>query len=121
MAKNHRVIELEEVVVKFAGDSGDGMQLTGTQFSDTAAFIGNDLSIGRFAMVGMGSLITKDVDDFHLVIGHPAKPVGCVCRCGHLVLRFNEIEGPVADVKCPACGLPYGIDGQTVVELDPPT
>ena len=44
MAKNHRVIELEEVVVKFAGDSGDGMQLTGTQFSDTAAFIGNDLS-----------------------------------------------------------------------------
>ncbi len=44
MAKNHRVIELEEVVVKFAGDSGDGMQLTGTQFSDTSAFIGNDLS-----------------------------------------------------------------------------
>lgn len=44
MAKNHRVIELEEVVVKFAGDSGDGMQLTGNQFSDTSAFIGNDLS-----------------------------------------------------------------------------
>jgi len=44
MAKNHRVIELDEVVVKFAGDSGDGMQLTGTQFSDTSAFIGNDLS-----------------------------------------------------------------------------
>ncbi len=44
MEKNHRVIELDEVVVKFAGDSGDGMQLTGTQFSDTSAFIGNDLS-----------------------------------------------------------------------------
>jgi len=44
MTKNHRVIELEEVVVKFAGDSGDGMQLTGTQFSDTSAFFGNDLS-----------------------------------------------------------------------------
>jgi len=44
MAKNHRVIELDEVVVKFAGDSGDGMQLTGTQFSDTSAFVGNDLS-----------------------------------------------------------------------------
>jgi 2-oxoglutarate ferredoxin oxidoreductase subunit alpha len=44
MAKKHRVIELEEVVVKFAGDSGDGMQLTGSQFSDTSAFIGNDLS-----------------------------------------------------------------------------
>jgi 2-oxoglutarate ferredoxin oxidoreductase subunit alpha len=44
MAKNPKIIELEEVVVKFAGDSGDGMQLTGSQFSDTSAFIGNDLS-----------------------------------------------------------------------------
>ncbi len=44
MAKNHKVIELDQVVVKFAGDSGDGMQLTGNQFSDTSAFIGNDLS-----------------------------------------------------------------------------
>ncbi len=44
MARNPKVIELEEVVVKFAGDSGDGMQFTGSQFSDTSAFIGNDLS-----------------------------------------------------------------------------
>jgi 2-oxoglutarate ferredoxin oxidoreductase subunit alpha len=39
-----KIIELEEVVVKFAGDSGDGMQMTGTQFSDTSAFAGNDLA-----------------------------------------------------------------------------
>ena len=38
------VEEIDQVVIKFAGDSGDGMQLTGTQFSDTAAFIGNDLA-----------------------------------------------------------------------------
>ena len=44
MVKKPKVIELEEVVVKFAGDSGDGMQLTGSQFSDTSAFVGNDLS-----------------------------------------------------------------------------
>ena len=44
MAKNPKVIQLEEVVVKFAGDSGDGMQLTGSQFSDSSAFVGNDLS-----------------------------------------------------------------------------
>ncbi|MBL7112012.1 MAG: 2-oxoacid:acceptor oxidoreductase subunit alpha [Bacteroidales bacterium] len=44
MSKNPKVIELEDVVVKFAGDSGDGMQLTGLQFSDTSAFIGHDLS-----------------------------------------------------------------------------
>ena len=35
---------LESVVIRFAGDSGDGMQLTGSQFSDTTALMGNDLS-----------------------------------------------------------------------------
>ncbi|MCF8224555.1 MAG: 2-oxoacid:acceptor oxidoreductase subunit alpha [Bacteroidales bacterium] len=44
MGKNPKVIHVEDIVVKFAGDSGDGMQLTGSQFSDTSAFIGNDLS-----------------------------------------------------------------------------
>ena len=44
MAKKKRpVIEREEVVVKFVGDSGDGMQLTGNMFSDVAAIVGNDL------------------------------------------------------------------------------
>ena len=44
MAKNSEVILREEVVIRFSGDSGDGMQLTGTLFSDTAALYGNDLS-----------------------------------------------------------------------------
>jgi 2-oxoglutarate/2-oxoacid ferredoxin oxidoreductase subunit alpha len=44
MKKRVKVIERDEVVVKFAGDSGDGIQLTGAQFSDTSAFIGNDLA-----------------------------------------------------------------------------
>ncbi|HLB00545.1 MAG TPA: 2-oxoacid:acceptor oxidoreductase subunit alpha, partial [Bacteroidota bacterium] len=35
---------LEDVTIRFAGDSGDGMQLTGTQFTNTTAFLGNDLS-----------------------------------------------------------------------------
>ncbi|HEY2289273.1 MAG TPA: 2-oxoacid:acceptor oxidoreductase subunit alpha [Thermoanaerobaculia bacterium] len=35
---------IDEVVIRFAGDSGDGMQLTGTQFTNTSALLGNDLS-----------------------------------------------------------------------------
>ena len=35
---------LEAVVIRFVGDSGDGMQLTGTQFSDTSAMFGNDIA-----------------------------------------------------------------------------
>jgi 2-oxoglutarate/2-oxoacid ferredoxin oxidoreductase subunit alpha len=42
--KNEKVIELEEVAIRFSGDSGDGMQLTGTLFSDATALIGNDIS-----------------------------------------------------------------------------
>ncbi len=38
------VKELEDVVIRFAGDSGDGMQLTGSQFTNTAAIVGNDIS-----------------------------------------------------------------------------
>src|ERR1035438_6829083 len=36
--------EVDNIVIRFSGDSGDGMQLTGTQFTDTAAMFGNDLS-----------------------------------------------------------------------------
>ncbi len=39
-----RVQELTSVTIRFAGDSGDGMQLTGTQFTNTAALLGNDIS-----------------------------------------------------------------------------
>ncbi|MCB1056089.1 MAG: 2-oxoacid:acceptor oxidoreductase family protein, partial [Acidobacteria bacterium] len=37
-------LQLDEVVIRFAGDSGDGMQVTGSQFSNTSALFGNDLS-----------------------------------------------------------------------------
>src|SRR5882724_3985293 len=36
--------ELDTVTIRFAGDSGDGMQLTGTQFTNTSAIMGNDIS-----------------------------------------------------------------------------
>ena len=40
----HSRQELESAVVRFAGDSGDGMQLTGSQFTQSAALAGNDLA-----------------------------------------------------------------------------
>ena len=39
-----QVESLNEVVIRFVGDSGDGMQLTGTQFTDTSAMFGNDVA-----------------------------------------------------------------------------
>lgn len=80
--------------------------------------IGNDLAIGRFAMIGMGSLVTKSVPDFHLAIGHPARSVGCVCRCGQMLVRFDEYDAASLDeVQCSACGLRYEIRDKEVREL----
>jgi UDP-2-acetamido-3-amino-2,3-dideoxy-glucuronate N-acetyltransferase len=79
--------------------------------------VGCDLMIGRFAMVGMGSIVTRSVPDFHLVIGSPARSVGCVCRCGEPTLRFESGEvADYADMTCPVCGLGYAIRGGIVIE-----
>lgn len=90
--------------------------------------IGNDLTIGRFAMVGMGSVVTRSVLDFHLVVGNPARSVGCVCRCGQIVARFEKSgpddvipstqpSDPRTDLRCPACGSSYRIRDQRVEEV----
>jgi len=71
------------------------------------AIIGPGLEIGRFAMVGMGSVVTHPVPDFALVIGNPARRVGSVCRCGQPL-------GPGVEVTCERCGLGYQVtDGAT--------
>jgi acetyltransferase-like isoleucine patch superfamily enzyme len=84
--------------------------------------IGCGLEIGRFAMVGMGSVVTATVPDFHLVVGQPARSIGCVCRCGHPFLRFKAGEASQArfDGACEACGLRYAVERGVVHELTPP-
>jgi acetyltransferase-like isoleucine patch superfamily enzyme len=83
--------------------------------------IGNDLTIGRFAMIGMGSVVTKNVDEFHLMLGHPARSVGCVCRCGEPLLKWSSPEVTEEDdrsaIACISCGLQYKISGRKVTEL----
>jgi acetyltransferase-like isoleucine patch superfamily enzyme len=83
------------------------------------SIIGNDLSIGRFAMVGMGSLVTRSIPDFHLAIGQPARSVGCVCRCGQMLMKFDGASATNSvKVDCQSCGLKYEVTNQLVTELD---
>jgi acetyltransferase-like isoleucine patch superfamily enzyme len=84
--------------------------------------IGCDLSIGRFAMVGMGSVVTRSVPPFHLVVGQPARSVAVVSRAGEPLVRFSGARPPDRDeVACPVSGLRYAIRGGEVEELDPPS
>lgn len=62
----------------------------------TSSVILPDIKIGRFAMVGAGSIVTKDVPDFGLVVGNPAKLIGFVCKCGKRITKGN---------KCSTCGV----------------
>ena len=83
--------------------------------------IGNNLAIGRFAMIGMASVVTKSIPDFHLAIGHPAKSVGCVCRCGNPLVQFSGHVAPeLVEIACSACQLRYGLRAGAVIELSPP-
>lgn len=79
--------------------------------------IGSDLSIGRFAMVGMGSVVTKSIPDFHLVLGHPARSVGLLCRCGEPFLRFEAHANPQDGAySCSLCARRYQVNDGEVVE-----
>ena len=80
--------------------------------------VGNDLEVGRFAMVGMGAVVTRSVPDFHLAIGSPAKSIGCVCRCGPMLMKFPE-EGTEfrEEVKCEECGREYVVQNRVVTEI----
>ena len=75
--------------------------------------IGPGLEIGRFAMVGMGAVVTKSVPPFHLVVGQPARTIGYVCRCGEPTARPGA-EGPV---ECTHCHRRYSIAAGEVSEL----
>ena len=81
--------------------------------------VGCDLEIGRFAMVGMGSVVTRPIPDFHLALGHPARSAGCVCRCGRVLARFEavSIKEWNDDAKCSHCQLSYQIRQGSVLEL----
>lgn len=59
-------------------------------------------TIGEFAMIAAGAVVTKDVPAHALMAGVPAKRIGWVCECG---TRLNE------DLKCSVCGGLYAISG----------
>jgi UDP-2-acetamido-3-amino-2,3-dideoxy-glucuronate N-acetyltransferase len=80
------------------------------------AIVGCGLEVGRFAMVGMGAVVTRSVPDFHLALGNPARSVGCVCRCGEPLLRFPAGGAPPpGPIACAACGRAYEIGPAALV------
>lgn len=92
-SKKVRIVELDEIVVRFAGDSGDGMQLVGTQFTNTTAIFGNDVCT---------------LPDFPAEIRAPA---GSLAGVSGFQLNFSsqDIRTPGDTVNCLVAMNPAGL------------
>lgn len=59
------------------------------------------ITVGQYAFIGAGTVVSKDVPDYALVYGSPARIRGWVCKCGEKLAFSNE------RASCPVCGLKY--------------
>lgn len=69
-------------------------------------------TIGRYALIGAGAVVTKDIPDYALAYGTPARICGWICQCG------EQLEFVNGKAVCPICGKSYQKVGETVKEME---
>ena len=72
-------------------------------------------TIGRYAFVAAGAVVTSNIPDYGLVIGIPARLVGWVCKCGYVLVVDKRIKGKLLEdsiIQCPYCESIYKYDGE---------
>lgn len=69
-------------------------------------------NIGTYALVGAGSVVTKTIPDYALVVGNPARQIGWVSEYGHR-LHFDENNMAI----CPETGQHYRLENNTVIKI----
>ena len=95
------VEELERVIIRFAGDSGDGMQLTGGRFTDATAVVGNDLatlpSFPAEIRAPAGTLAGVSAFQIHFAVArhpHPGRPPRRLVAMNPAALKANLGRAP---------------------------
>src|SRR5712672_3467229 len=72
------------------------------------------VTLGEYCFVAAGAVVTRDVPDYALVMGVPARQVGWICYCGSRLPRFT------ADATCSDCGRHYSHENGICRELAAP-
>jgi len=66
-------------------------------------------TIGKYALIGAGAVVTSNVPDYALFLGVPARLAGWVCKCGLVLTRKKRSENK-EQLICPSCGSEYVFD-----------
>ncbi|OQX54941.1 MAG: N-acetyltransferase [Candidatus Cloacimonas sp. 4484_209] len=77
------------------------------------------ITIGRWAFVASGAVVTKDVKDYSIVKGNPARHAGWICECGEK-LRFKKNRRETSDTEkivCKKCGRVYKKEKDKIIQL----
>jgi UDP-2-acetamido-3-amino-2,3-dideoxy-glucuronate N-acetyltransferase len=78
-------------------------------------------TIGKYALIGAGAVITKDVPDYGLVYGNPGRLMGWVCKCGTVLVNKGSIKGKILEdnkLSCEYCGSIYFYDKKDFYPID---
>jgi len=73
--------------------------------------IGPGIELGEYCMIGMGSVVTRTVLPYQLVLGNPAKPRGFVCVCGQVLVKGDPGE---SSLICSKCERQYVVEAQGI-------
>ena len=73
------------------------------------------VTIGRYAFVAAGAVVTRDVPDYALIMGVPGKQVGWMCYCG------IRLPSSGSEVTCSACGQRYLLESRHCESVTAPT
>ena len=95
---------VSEAVVRYGAAVGGG------------AVVLPGVSVGRFAMVGSGAVVTRDVPDHAVVVGNPARLRGFACACGRL-LQPVRLEPAGMLMRCASCGTEVTIPQSAYAQL----